>query len=347
VLEQDYMIKLNQQLKQLELSKINIPNELVFEYFNKKVSAEEYNDTFLKALYIGVIALMEDRFSAFLAKTQNELGSELEHLKRMFDLKTELFYTSTAKGTITEDDIATYLNQYFQAKKIKDDAFTTGNEAGAIPKNKTGDILIHIDGKDDVKIAVECKFDKSIKLGDIADKDVFIRKSDTAWSQLIESQANRETKVAIIVFDKALVDKSVLNFTEHVGYIPGVGFICIVDSQRGDYSNLVIAYSLCRDVLVNAKNQEVDINTLTIIIKRLLNTINEFKTIKKLVETNISTNQKILAQLEKSYMLMEFNQEYLSKFLKDGELSKKDLLDFYMAEDVKDRFKLIEKEITQ
>lgn len=36
---------------------------------------------------------------------------------------------------------------------------------------------------------------------------------------------------------------------------------------------------------------------------------------------------------------------YLSKFLKDGKLTKEDLLAFYQGEDVKDKFKLIESEI--
>ena len=43
---------------------------------------------------------------------------------------------------------------------------------------------------------------------------------------------------------------------------------------------------------------------------------------------------------------MEFNQEYLLKFLKDGNLTKEDLLEFYSGEEVKDRYKLIEKEIS-
>jgi len=186
---------------------------------------------------------------------------------------------------------------------------------------------------------------KTLKFGDIASKDVFTKKTDTAWSQLIETKANRDAKVGVMVFDRSVIDKSILTFTEHVGYIPSVGFICVIDSQRGDFTNLVIAYNLSRDIAVNASVPDVDLSTLTIIIKRLLKTIDEFKTIKKLVETNIDTNKKILKQLEKSYMLMEFNQEYLSKFLSDGTLSQKDLLDFYMAEDVKDRFKLIDKEI--
>jgi hypothetical protein len=44
---------------------------------------------------------------------------------------------------------------------------------------------------------------------------------------------------------------------------------------------------------------------------------------------------------------MEFNQQYLTKFLQDGMLTKKDLLNFYMGEEVKDKFKLIEKEINE
>jgi len=340
------MIKLNQQKKQLELSKINIGNQIVFDYFDNKVQREEYNETFLKALYIGVLALMEDRMAAFLAKTQNELGTELENLKRIFDLNQELFYNSTTKGKTMEKDIASFLNEYFQEKKIKDDVFEIGEKAGSIPKNKTGDIEILIDGKEDLKIVIECKFDKSIKLGEIETKEVLTKnKIDTAWSQLIESNANRESKVAIIIFDKQSVDKSVLSFTEHVGYIPGVGFICIIDTQRGDFSNLVIAYNLSRDIAVNAKTPDIDFDTLSLIIKRMLNTMTEFKSIKKLVDTNIATNQKILQQLEKSYMLMEFNQEYLSKFLQDGTLSQKDLMDFYMAEDLRDKYKVIEKEI--
>ena len=44
---------------------------------------------------------------------------------------------------------------------------------------------------------------------------------------------------------------------------------------------------------------------------------------------------------------MEFNQQYLSKFLQEGTLTKKDLLEYYMGEEIKDKFKLIEKEINE
>lgn len=338
------MLRINQQLKRVEISKFEIENQIVFNYFDQ-LPASERDEKLFKALYIGVLALMEDRLSAFLSKTSNELGTELESLKMIFEMKKELFYKTTIKGSLAEEDIAEFLNQYFKDKRLKDTAYLTGNDAGNLPRNKTGDILCRVNGDSDLKISIECKFDKSIKLGDIDSKDVFTRKYDTAWSQLIESDANRASKVSIIVFDISLVDNSILKIFENVGFIHSIGFIAIIDSQKGDYSNLAIAYMLARDIAMNAKDVELDKDVLAIIVNRIIKDINQITNIKRMVEGNIENNKSILKQLEKSILLMEFNQEYLSKFLEDGTLTKKDLLDFYMGEDVKDKYKLIEKEI--
>lgn len=337
-------LKINQKLNRVEISAFEIDNSIVFNYFNN-LKAEDRDEKLIRAIYIGVLAMMEDRISAFLSKTSNELGTELESLKLIFDMKKELFYKTTMKGMAAEEDIAEFLNTYFKDKKLKDIARLTGNEAGALPKNKTGDIICSIDGRDDLKIAIEAKFDKSIKLGDIEGKDVFIRKTDTAWSQLIESDANRGSKISMIVFDISLVDASILKVVDSVGFIPGVGFIAIIDSHKGDYSNLIIAYNLARDIAVNAQNLELDKEVLAMIVTRIIKDINEVVKIRSLVQANIENNKAILGQLEKSILLMEFNQEYLMKFMKEGTLTKKDLLDFYMGEDVKEKYKVLEKEI--
>ena len=50
---------------------------------------------------------------------------------------------------------------------------------------------------------------------------------------------------------------------------------------------------------------------------------------------------------ENEILEIEFNQQYLSKFLVDGTLTKEDLLNYYQGEDVKDKYKLIEKDINQ
>lgn len=338
------MVKLNQQLKRLEIQEFEIENQIVFNYFDN-LPSNERDAKLLRAIYIGVLALMEDRISAFLAKTNNELGTELESLKMIFEMKKELFYKSTIKGNLAEDDIADFLNNYFSEKRLKDRAFLTGNSAGNIPKNKTGDIICEINGNPDLKIAIECKFDKSIRFGEIENKEIFTRKTDTAWSQLIEAQANRDAKVSMIVFDISLVDNSILKNFDNVGYIPEVGFVAIINSQKGDYSNLAIAYMLARDIAVNAKRIEIEKDLLAMIVNRIIRDINQMLSIRTLVSNNIENNKEILKQLEKSMLLMEFNQEYLKRFLSHGTLTKKDLLDFYMGDDVKDKYKLIEKDI--
>ncbi len=338
-------IKLNQQLNRVEIKEFEIENPVVFNYFNN-LSANERDEKLLRAIYIGVLALMEDRISAFLSKTSNELGTELESLKMIFEMKKELFYKSTIKGVLAENDIAEFLIEYFKDRKISDKVYLTGNTTGNIAKNKTGDIVCEVNGDNNLRIVIECKFDKSIRLGDVESKDIFTRKTDTAWSQLIEAEANRDGKISIIVFDRSLVDNSILKLSENVGYISGIGFIAIVDSQKGDYSNLSIAYMLARDIALNAKQTDLDKDLLAILVNRIIKDINEVLSIKSLVLSNIENNKAILKQLEKSILLMEFNQEYMKKFLKDGILTKKDLLDFYSGENVKDKFKSIEKEIS-
>lgn len=337
-------IKLNQQLKRVEVENFEISNEVVFNYFNN-LPANERDEKLFKALYIGVLALMEDRISAFLAKTTNELGTELESLKMIFEMKKELFYKTTVKGFVAEDQVAEFLNNYFVTKKINDKAVLIGNVAGVLPKNKTGDIICELNGNPALRIAIECKFDKSIKLGDIDSKDIFTKKMDTAWSQLLEAQANRDSKVGIIVFDVSLIDNSILKSYENVGYINGIGFVVVINSQAGDYSNLAIAYMLARDIALNAKDVDLDAKFLSVIVNRIIKDINDVLMIKKLVEGNIVNNKEILKQLEKSVLLMEFNQTYLTKFLKDGKFGKKDMLDFYLGDDVKEKYQPLEKEL--
>src|SRR5690554_7138348 len=101
-------LSINQKLKRIEISSFELDNEIVFNYFDNLPAAER-DEKLVRAIYIGVLALMEDRISAFLSKTSNELGTELESLKMIFEMKKELFYKSTIKGTLAEDEIAEFL----------------------------------------------------------------------------------------------------------------------------------------------------------------------------------------------------------------------------------------------
>lgn len=337
-------IELDQKLQRVQVKPFEIDNKVIFSYFDN-LPVGERDEKIFKAIYIGVLALMEDRFSAFLSKTSNQLGTELESLKMIFDMKNEIFNRSAAKGVMAEEEVASFLTEYFKTKKINDKVIMLGNSAGAISKNKTGDIICELNGNPELKIVIECKFDKSMKLGDIESKEIFTRKSDTAWSQLIEAQANREARVSLIVFDVSTTDNSILKSIDNLAYLQGIGFIVIVDSQKGDYSNLSIAYMLARDIALNSKIVELDRDLLQILINRMIKDLNGVLTIKNMVEANIQNNREILKQLEKSTLLMKFNRDYFKKFLAEGTLTKKDLLDFYFGEDVREEFKSIEKEI--
>ena len=340
------IISLDQKGGRVRVGAFEIDNQVLFEYFDK-VSASERDEQFHRALYIGVLALMEDRLSSFLAKTSNELGTELESLKLIFDMKKELFYKSAVKGLLAEEEIAEFLIEFFEKQKLSDRVELTRDRAGSIRRNKTGDIVCHLNGENAKRVAIECKFDKSIRLGDIQTKDVFAKKSDTAWSQLLEAQANREALVGIIVFDVSLVDNSILSVVQDVRFIPGIGLISIVDSQKGDYRNLAIAYMLARDIAMNARAVEFDPQILKVIVNRLIKDARDMASVRSLVVNSMDNLRQILVQIEKSVLLAECNQRYLSKFLNDGTLTKEDLLNFYSGEEVKDRFRLIEREISE
>lgn len=337
-------LSLDQKRRRVQVSSFELENDVVFEFFNKLPSSER-DEKLHRALYIGVLALMEDRISSFLSQTANTLGTELESLKLIFDMKQELFYKSAVKGSLAEVDIADFLGELIKARRYEDSVYLTGTAAGALPRNKTGDIVCELAGRSDLRIAIECKFDKGIRLGDIRSKDVFSKSSDTAWSQLLEAQANRDGQVGIIVLDAALADSSVLSEVQDVKFIPQVGFVVIVDSSRGDYRNLAIAYTLARDIALRWKSEEIDLGILTIIINRTLKDLTDAISIRSLVLANIENSKAILSRLEKSILMMEFNSRYLAKFLQDGTLSKHDMFAFYSGEEVRDRYRTIEQDI--
>lgn len=338
------LVSLDQKNSRVQFGAFEVDNKILFEFFNKLTAADR-DEQLHKALYIGVLALMEDRLSSFLSRTANELGTELESLKLIFDMKKELFYRSAVKGVLAEADIADFLSEFFDRQKITDRIELAGDRAGTIRRNKTGDIVCHLAGESGKRIAIECKFDKSIRLGDIQTKDVFTKKADTAWSQLLEAQANRDGQAGIIVFDASLVDNSILAAVQDLRFLPGIGLIAIIDSQKGDYRNLAIAYMLARDIAINAKTLELDTDVLKIIVNRLIKDARDMALVKHLVTANIDNMKQILGQIEKGILLAEFNQRYLIKFLAEGTLTKEDMLAFYAGEEVKERFRLVEREI--
>lgn len=338
-------MRIDHKLQRLQIDSFEISDELVIRYF-QSLPESERETALLRAIRIGVLAIMEDRFSSFLSKTTDDLGVQLENLKLLFDLKQAVFHKTAIKGIAAENDIFQFLEGYISRRRLADVVSLTGTAKGKLKNNKSGDILAFVGGESsNRKIAIECKFDKAIRLGDVGDVDIAANKYDTAWSQLLEATVNRDANVAIIVFDKSLVDASILHAVDSVSYIDGIGFICIIDYLSGDFDNLAIAYMLARGLALRKDGKKVEEEFLNFIIQRIIKDIKDIQGIENIVKTNIKNNQQILKSIEKSILSIEFNQQYLAKYLQDGNLSKEDFLDFFQRDDIRLRFRLLTKEI--
>lgn len=340
-------MRLDQQLKQVKIDGFVLSDDVVFDYFNI-LKEEDRNEMLAQAIRIGVLALVEDRFSSFLAKTENELGTQLESLKIRFDMKKQSFHETTKKGIIGENDILLFLEGYFEKRGLNDVVVPTGKVKGNLKGNKTGDILAFVGGEDsDRRIAVECKFDKKVGHGDIDSNDIEKNRKDTAFSQLLEATVNRDACTSIIVFEKTLADASITREVDGVAYLDGIGFICVIDYQAGDYQNLAISYNLARSLALRKDEKNVEAGFVNMLIQRILTDIKDIQSIEKLVKANIDNNTQILKKIEKSLLTIEFTRSYLEKYLKDGIISKANLFDFYQREAIRTKFQDISKQIEQ
>ncbi len=338
-------MRIDHKLQRVQVDSFEISDELVYRYFDSLPEVER-EAALLRAIRIGVLAMMEDRFSAFLSKTTDDLGVQLENLKLLFDMKQEVFHKTAIKGVAAENDILEFLEGYIERYHLGDVVSLTGTSKGLLKNNKTGDIMSFVGGENSGRrVAIECKFDKSIKLGDIDSPDIASNKYDTAWSQLLEATVNREANASIIVFDKTLADASIQRTVDGVIYVDEVGFICIIDYEASDYHNLAIAYNLARSLALRKDGKNVEVEFVNMFIQRLLKDIRDVQSIETLVKSNIKNNQQILKNIEKSLLSIEFDQQYLMKYLEDGYLSKADLLEFYQREDIKAKYKLLAKDI--
>ena len=340
-------MRIDHKLSRVQIESFEISDEVIFQYF-ASLPESERELSLLRAIRIGVLAIKEDRFSSFLSKTTDELGVQLENLKLIFDMKQQLFHKTTLKGIAAENDIVQFLEEYIAAHKLGDIVNLTGTTKGLLRNNKTGDIIAFVGGENgNKKIAIECKFDKSIKLGNVDSLDIGSNKYDTAWSQLLEASVNRDANASIIIFDKSLADSSIQRAVDGLIYVNDIGFICIIDYEAGDFHNLAIAYILARSMALRKEGKNVEIEFINMLIQRLIKDIHDIQQIESLVRSNIKNNQQILKNIEKSILSIEFNQQYLAKYLEDGFLSKADLLDFYQRDDIRVKYKLLAKEIEQ
>ena len=301
-------------------------NPLVIDYFSS-LPASMRMASFERALNIGVMAMRDDRISAFLASTSNELGLHLESLKLMFDASKLSSKSAQIKGADGEGLVVDALSAFVESRKFPDSIQLIGNFTGALKRNKTGDILCTVGDDDEAcRIVIECKLDKSIRLGDPSADGLTKGKSDTAWSQLIESRANREADIAIMVFSADSADRSIGAFTDSVRYINGVGYIVLVDLPRGDFRPLAIAYELARQQAMSKRRHVVDAEHLDVLMRKLCSDLNGALQIRGFLEAARDNCDQALLQVDSALKQVDVTRNAMLQYLQTGRLDATDIL---------------------
>jgi hypothetical protein len=319
----------------LDIEKIQIDNSIVTEYL-AGLPENQREQAIVKAIGIGVLAEIKGEIAQFLHETEGELGKQLASLKALYELRELRFKETSRKGEKAEQQIMQALAEIQRAADYNnDEIIDVSLRQGQLPRNKTGDVLVAIDGKNEYSIGFEVKLDKGVKLG-LLDNREPAAQTDTAVGQLLEMRANRETGANVIVFDEDSVDPTVAAAcVGGVKFIQAIGFIAIVSTRRGDFSNLAVVYAICREMAQAAVHtKSIDGQVMTMIVERLLYLLNDYKSVEREVTSIQKSADKIKASLEKVSQYIASTEGYLKHFLESGELSKKQLNDFYHGKEI-------------
>lgn len=320
-------ISIDKKSRQVAFEGFTSNNPIVFNYFSQ-LPVKDRAKRLQQALHIGVIALMEDRIAAFLANTKNELGTELENLKLIYDFETLIFEKTAIKGKSAEEQVGKIINEYFRTKQWRDYALLTTELEGDLPKNKTGDIMCFIDGDENKKLVIEVKFQKTLQGGEISHRS-YNKNTTSIWGQLIEARANRDAETSIIVIEESLAEELGVKYGP-ISFIPSVGMVALVNSKTNNYDALFGAYNVLRLIAINQfiidKNSQ---SLLRELIEKLLFEANNLLSVKKDLEAIVKSNEAVIERISKSIQDIEITKDYIEESLSNGKLSPKRLHTLY------------------
>jgi len=338
------MLSIDHLSKTVKLQTMEIEHPLIFSYFENLPEAKR-DEAFKRALQIGVVAMMEDRIAAFLARTENELGTHLESLKLIYERTVTAKEKTTQSGVDAEQVVYQKVQQYLKHSKYdSDDLQLTGATTGALKRNKTGDLVLRVEGDHELTLAIEVKFDQSMSLGEFEGSDSLSRPRDTALSQLFEASANRKAKLSVIVFDENRVADGLKNKVNGIKWFPDVGFIVIVDHDRDNYTNLLVALDLMRSMVRKTLRIE-DQSILESLVGRVAQDLSSIQETEKLLVENHQNLRKISETIRKHALLVGQTKTLIKAFVEEGEISQQALLNLYRGDAVKDTYKELCKEV--
>ena len=344
---------------------------LVYMLF-KESKEPEYKEKFDAMLHIGALAMLESDVEHLIDSTGKKIFPKLERFKLMFETRRVQFEESTKKGDIAEGEIADLLGDFASDNGWDDEIVVSGRTKGKLepPKgmNKTGDVLATIeftpkdgDALEDTIVGIEVKMEASFPFGDPEDFSVETGKpwdkgfkaseKKTAWSQLLETKANRASPFSMIVLDSRLLSPSMTKAVKDVAYLPGIpGFVVIIDSQAGDFTNLLVTYKIARDMAIHHARGELDVDAqiLELIVKRMLHYLGDAKVISTKVrshaEAAVKMNTDVQTLLVHAVQHAEYTEAFLKRYLTTKKLTDVDFAEFYFAHPVAEKLRETSKE---
>ena len=323
-----------------------VTDELVRLLFDDTPTAER-DELYDLIIRFGAFAYMDDRIGAFLSSTADDVGAKFEYLKLLYAERQRSMATAE-KGALAEKDVEVAFRELVASRSWADVVEATGEAAGALEGNKTGDVVIHIGGQGGPRIAVEVKFDKNTALGSAGlAKHENKNHEDTAWSQLVEAGANREASLSLIVFDRGSASPTVKSAVQDVAWLPGAGLAVMVDAEQGDFSNLEVAYGFARGLLLAASRPDINAELLSVVVSRAMTEVQRCLGVRKHVMTIMKSAQLMMVDLEQSNAALEGISEMLATVSAENPLGQSDLLTLDQGEDVRDARKRTEKEMKE
>ena len=339
------VIRIDQANKSVTFPETTVIDELVVELFDKR-PADERHELYDDVLRAGSYAYLDDRIGSFLSSTSDRIGLEFQYLKLLFDQRQHSMATSE-KGEIAESSVLTELTGLAAQRGWDDEISGTGGDGGTLDGglNKTGDVVAHIGGMAGPCLAIEVKFAKKTDLGSTSDAKHENNRADTAWSQLVESAANRDAGLAMIVFDQSSASSSIKNKVPDIEWLPGAGLAVMVDAGSGDFRNLIVAYTFARAILLEDSRSRLDAGLLSVVVSRVLTEVKRCLQVRQHVEDIIRSALQLQRDLEQSDAALESILEMLAVVDADHPLGSTELITLHKGGDVRTEIARVNKEL--
>ncbi len=162
---------------------------------------------------------------------------------------------------------------------------------------------------------------------------------------VVEAAANRKAVLAMIVVDEGSASPSVKGAVEDVAWLEGAGLVVMVNAERGDFRNLVVAYTFARSLLLAAARPDLEPELLAVVVSRALTEVRRCLDVRKHAEAIARSSVELLKDLGQSEAALASILELLESVDADHPLGATELFTLHRGEDVREAVARLGKEL--